>query len=239
MIWYNELSKRKVMNLKRKCLIICAVCAFLCSCSLLPETSSRSEVTAAPEQTTVSATETTATTTTAETTTTAVEVDDDNWFSDEDIFVDPTEVTGGHEIIGEVDGNSYAKFTGTFTVGGKPSPLADVIIQRENYTYTGSAVEAQYYLPYNRLYDLGATYIYKDGSVINFGYNGYDISITDGELVVHDTQTDTKDFGLCGNIELDGVFYVGFQNLVPLFGGRVKQYSDPDCPEILWSNFEL
>ena len=228
------------MNLKRKCLIICAVCAFLCSCSLLPETSSRSEVTAAPEQTTVSATETTATTTTAETTTTtAVEVDDDNWFSDEDIFVDPTEVTGGHEIIGEVDGNSYAKFTGTFTVGGKPSPLADVIIQRENYTYTGSAVEAQYYLPYNRLYDLGATYIYKDGSVINFGYNGYDISITDGELVVHDTQTDTKDFGLCGNIELDGVFYVGFQNLVPLFGGRVKQYSDPDCPEILWSNFEL
>ena len=224
--------------MKRSVIIISALCALLCSCAdggassiSRAETSSVTAAQTTTETTTVTTTTTTETTTTTAATTTVT--NDESYFESVDI-------NGGHEIIAEIDGNSYARYSGKFTEGGKKSPLSDIVIQRENYTHRGEdVVEAQYYIPYDRLSDLGASGIRKDGSVIRFSHGGYDVTITDGELIITDPATGESEFGFCGNIQIDGVFYVAFKSLVPLFGGKVTEYTDDACPYIIWCDFEM
>lgn len=222
--------------MKRYLIIMSFCCALLCSCAAEGSSISKSEVmatkteTTATAQTTTTAAETTVTTTTAETTVT----------TEDDIFAEPEPISGGHEKIAEVDGNSYAKFSGKLTVGGKESSLADVVIQRENYTHRGDdTVEVQYYIPYDRLGELGARGLSKSGSVVNFSTDSAYVQITDGELIVTDNASGESDFGLCGNIEVNGVFYVGLKNLVPLFGGKVTEYTEDSSPYLICCDFEL
>ena len=221
----------------KRILYILLPALMLCSCS----SEDASSIKKAKITTSASAVQTTQVTpeqTTAETTQLTTTTADDD--IDDDIYTEPEAINAGHEIIGEIDGNSYAAFSGKLTENGKASPLAEVIIQRENYTHhDDDKIEMQYYIPYNRLSDLGAAGLYKDGSVVGFSADSGKILITDGELVVTDSVTGETEYGLCGNIELNGTFYVGFKNLVPLFGGKITEYTDPASPYIIQCNFEL